>query len=126
HWAFGLWIGCAAACATSFSSVVGDEVALFLMPQYAYRGERTLVNAQFLDLPAALVVHSRVTGIDFGSRVFVTSIDVNEFDGSLSIVLRPDPTAEVGKRHVRIVLDAGDGSQIVATAEFFVLDRPSP
>lgn len=93
---------------------------MLLQPQYGFRGERADLVAQFPDVPAEVIAQSRFTALDFGERVFVTALQINE-NGTIDLTIRIDPTASPGRRIARAVLDTGRGTEIVATAEFFVL-----
>lgn len=114
-----------AACGNAFSSLIRDAEIMLLEPSFGRRGQRLTVTASFPSLRAEVVAGSRFTSLDFGERVFVTALQINE-DGTIDLTLRIDPTAPLGRRVARAILETAEGDQVVAAAEFVVLMELAP
>jgi hypothetical protein len=115
----------AGACGNVFSSLIRDAEVMLLEPSFGRRGQRLTVVASFPSLRAELVAGSRFTSLDFGERVFVTALRNNE-DGTIDLTLRIDPTAPLGRRVARAILETAEGDSVVAAAEFVVLTELAP
>jgi hypothetical protein len=110
-------VGCGA-----FASLAPRGQLMTLTPNWARQGDTVVVTVSFPEVPAAILLGSRLTGIDFGAQV-QPQRQVVAKDGSIDVTLLVAQGAALGERRAKATLVTSTGETLAGEAAFHVL-RP--